>query len=356
VAPAEITTGEKTLPVGETVDSENPALAPPPLNSSYNGGSSSDYRNSGPNRANDRNGNAFANNASDRRQSHFSGEQHQDRRTDPVKLAMAMRARSSSKDLRFQVSGGPNENILDYIQEYKPAICEYVLSSSMQKDFFYRLFRTSSDPLSFYRNKANDVFSFDDAVNIMVKRYNTPERQARVHTYLTSLRFTSFRFDEKLDASSTLTALTSEISKLSPMGPPQYQGEVHAVEHLRNAVPGETWANDVRRAMNPQTISFSDFGTNLHRAPLLRDELNAIASTYNLGHGGSSGRYRRASPANTLYQNQVTYGKPRTPGSTSSVPKGGPDSAENRIGANGSVATDAVAPAITRSAKVRAIC
>jgi hypothetical protein len=59
-----------------------------------------------------------------------------------------------------------------------------------------------------------------------------------------SFRFTSFCFDEMLDASSTLTALTSEISKLSPMGPPQYQGEVHAVEHLHNAVLGETWAKD----------------------------------------------------------------------------------------------------------------
>jgi hypothetical protein len=85
------------------------------------------------------------------------------------------------------------------------------------------------------------------------------------------------------------------------MGPPQYQGEVHAVENLRNAVLGETWANDVLRAMNPQTISLSEFGTNLHRALLLRDELNAIAATHNLGHRGSSGRYRRASPANTLY-------------------------------------------------------
>jgi hypothetical protein len=168
----------------------------------------------------------------------------------------------------------------------------------------------------------------------MVKRYNTPERQVRVHTYLKSLRFTSFRFDEKLDASSTLTALTSEISKKKPMGPPQYQGEVHAVEHLRNAVLGDSWANDVLRAMNPQTISFSEFGTNLHRARLLRDELNAVAATHNLGHAGSSGRYRCASPANTLYQNQGTYGKPRTPRSTSSVPKGGTDSAGKRISAN----------------------
>jgi hypothetical protein len=123
-----------------------------------------------------------------------------------------MSARFSSKDPKSQFSGGPNENILDYIQEYKLAICEYDLSPSMQKDFFYKLFRTSSEPRSFYRNKANDNISFDDAVNIMVKRYNTPERQVRVHTYLKSLRFTSFRFDEKLDASSTLTALTSEIS------------------------------------------------------------------------------------------------------------------------------------------------
>jgi hypothetical protein len=179
---------------------ENHALAFLPLNSTYNSGSSSDYRNNGPNRANDRNGNAFENNASDRRQSHFSGEQHQNRRTDPVKLAMAMRAHFSSKDPKSHFSGGSNENILDYIQKYKLAICEYDLSPSMQKDFFYKLFRTSSEPLSFYRNKANDVFSFDDAVNIMVKRYNTPERQAHVHTYLKSLRFTSFRFDENLDA------------------------------------------------------------------------------------------------------------------------------------------------------------
>jgi hypothetical protein len=84
VAPAEVTTGENTSPVDEMVGTENHALAPPPLNSSYNGGSSSEYRNSGPNRANDRNGNAFANNVSDCRQSHFSGEQHQNRRTDPV--------------------------------------------------------------------------------------------------------------------------------------------------------------------------------------------------------------------------------------------------------------------------------
>jgi hypothetical protein len=77
-------------------------------------------------------------------------------------------------------------------------------------------------------------------VNIMVKCYNTPERQARVDSYLKSLSFTSFRFDEKLDASRTLTALTSEVSKLSPMGSPQYQGEVHAVEHLRNSELGET--------------------------------------------------------------------------------------------------------------------
>jgi hypothetical protein len=205
----------------------------------------------------------------------------------------------------------------------------------MPKDFFYKLFRTSSEPLSFYHNKSNDGFLFDDAVNIMVKRLNTPELQARVHTYLKSLRFTSFRFDEKLDAFSTLMALTSELSKLSPMGPPQCQGEVHAVEILRNAVLGETWAYDVLRAMSPQTISFSEFWTNLHRAVLLHDELNAIEATHNLSRGGSSGRYRRASPANTLYQNQGTYGKPHTPGSTSSVPKNGSDSAGKRICANG---------------------
>jgi hypothetical protein len=109
---------------------------------------------------------------------------------------------------------------LDYIQEYKLAIREYDLSPSMQKDLFYKFFHTSSEPLTFYRNKAKDVFTFDDAVNIIVKRYNSPESQARVHTYQKSLRFTSFRSDEKLDASSTLTAFTSEISKLSPMGPP----------------------------------------------------------------------------------------------------------------------------------------
>jgi hypothetical protein len=248
---------------------------------------------------------------------------------------MAMCARFSSKDPKSQFTGGPNENILDYIQENKLAIRECDLSPSMQKYFFYKLFRTSSEPLIFYRNKPKDVFTFDDAVNIMVKRYNTSERQARVHTYLKCLRFTSFRFDENLDASSTVTALTSEISKLSPIGPPQYQGEVHAVEHLRNAVLGETWANDVLRAMHSQTISFSEFGTNLRRALLLRDELNAIAATHNLGHGGSSGFYRRASLANTLFKNQGTYGKPRTSGSISSVPIDGKESAGKRIGKNG---------------------
>jgi hypothetical protein len=140
---------------------------------------------------------------------------------------------------------------------------------------------------------------------------------------------------KSLIASSTLTALTSEITKLSPMRPPQYQGEFHTVKHLHNVVLAETWANDVLREMNPQTISFSEFGTNLLRALHLRDELNAIEETHNFGNGGASGRYRRASLANTLNQNQGTCGKPRTPGSTSSVPRGGTDSAGKRIGANG---------------------
>jgi hypothetical protein len=63
VAPAEDITGEMTSPVDEMVATKNHAFSPPPLNSSYIGCSSSDYRNSGPNRANDRNENAFANNA-----------------------------------------------------------------------------------------------------------------------------------------------------------------------------------------------------------------------------------------------------------------------------------------------------
>jgi hypothetical protein len=149
VAPDEVTTGEKTSPVDEMVATENHTLAPPPLNSPYYGGSSSDYLNSGQNRADDRNENAIANNASDRRQCHFSGEQHQDRRTDPVKLAMAMSARFSSNDPKSQFSGSPNANILDYIQEYKLAICEYNLSPSMQK-FFSTIFSAQALDLSVF--------------------------------------------------------------------------------------------------------------------------------------------------------------------------------------------------------------
>jgi hypothetical protein len=74
---------------------------------------------------------------------------------------------------------------------------------------------------------------------------------------------------------------------------------------------------------------------NLHRALLLRDELNTMTTTNNSGHEGASGSYHRAALANTLHQNQEIYGKPRTPGSTSSVPQVGTDSAGKRIGANG---------------------
>jgi hypothetical protein len=134
---------------------------------------------------------------------------------DPVKLAMAMSTRFSSKHSKSQFSGGPNENILEYIQEYKLAIREYDLSILIQKDFVYSSFAQALSLSFFYRNNAKDDFTIDDAVNIIFKHYYTPGgRQARVHTYLKSLRFTSFRFDEKNDVSRTLTALTREISKL----------------------------------------------------------------------------------------------------------------------------------------------
>jgi hypothetical protein len=48
---------------------------------------------------------------------------------------MATSARFGSKDPKSQFSGCPNENFLDYIQEYKLAIREYYLSPSMQKVF-----------------------------------------------------------------------------------------------------------------------------------------------------------------------------------------------------------------------------
>jgi hypothetical protein len=66
VAMTEVTTDETNSPVDEMVATENHTLALSPLNSSYNGSSSSNYRNSGPTKENDSNGNTFANNASDR--------------------------------------------------------------------------------------------------------------------------------------------------------------------------------------------------------------------------------------------------------------------------------------------------
>jgi hypothetical protein len=49
--------------------------------------------------------------------------------------------------------------------------------------------------------------------------------------------------------------------------------------------------------------------------------------------GGAYGRYFRAALAKTLYYNQGTYGKSRTPGPISLVPKGGMDSAGKFVGA-----------------------
>jgi hypothetical protein len=109
----------------------------------------------------------------------------------------------------------------------------------------------------------------------MVKRYNVPERQARVHTHLMSVRFTSFLFGEKLDASSTLTALTSEITQLSPMGPPQYQVEVHAAEHLHNAVLGERLTSDVL-LMN---VLFCDLHTRTWQAAASRQRAKFLGAS-----------------------------------------------------------------------------
>jgi hypothetical protein len=60
-----------------------------------------------------------------------------------------------------------------------------------------------------------------------------------------------------------------------------------------------------------------------------------MTTTHDSGREGASEIYHRAALANTLHQNQEIYGKSRTPGSTSSVPQSGTDSAGKRIGANG---------------------
>jgi hypothetical protein len=73
VATTEVTSGETNFAGGRKGGSrESRSSSPAPQLLPQLRGGSSDYRNSGPNKDNARYGNAFANNASDRRQSHLA--------------------------------------------------------------------------------------------------------------------------------------------------------------------------------------------------------------------------------------------------------------------------------------------
>ena len=161
------------------------------------------------------------------------------------------------------------------------------------------------DANRYYLDKVDGyASSFQQAVSILEKEYNSPVRQTRVKNYLNSLRVSSY-ITQGVESSAALSKIHKSVIKLSRQAPRSHQGDAHKVEFLCNAIVGMPWSNEPLSRVATHNLTFQKLYAELEAA-LQLDKEAALANL----RDSAEQRRRSPVPENTtgvLYTGQDRY-------------------------------------------------
>ena len=159
---------------------------------------------------------------------------------------------------------------MEYADEYKQLARDYGHSVSQKLQYMHNLLR--GDAKRFYLDKIDGYgTSFNQAIDIVEKGYNSTVRQTKVKKYLNTLRISKF-VNAGAEMSDALAKVHNIINKLSRQGPASHRGEAHRIEFLHQAVMGLDWSKDPLTRIAPNNLTFEELYGELENALQLEKE------------------------------------------------------------------------------------
>ena len=239
--------------------------------------------------------------------------------TDKIARNVAMRLKD--RDKKFSAALG--ESWMEFVDEYLQIGRDYSLSPTQKLQYMHNIL--SGDAKRYYLDRIDGyATSFQQAVELIEREYNSPVRQARVKNYLNQLRLNTIEA-EGMEESAALAKLYRIITKLSRQAPSSHRGDAHKLEFLLNAVVGSAWSREPLSRVATHNLSFQQLYGELEAALQLEKETKHAAlrdsmtrsSSRRFGHDEEipgilfTGQTRYAKhPSSLGYQNRTGFGKP----------------------------------------------
>ena len=173
-------------------------------------------------------------------------------------VAMCLR----DKDKTF--SGALGESWMAFVDKYIHVCRDYALSQTQKLQYMHNLL--SGDAKRFYLDRVDGyATSYQQAIDLVEKEYNSPVLKARVKNYLNNLRISTLTA-EGLDESAALSKIYKVITKLSRQGPVSHRGDAHKVEFLRNAAVESSWSHETLSRVATHSLTFQQLYGELEAA------------------------------------------------------------------------------------------
>ena len=177
----------------------------------------------------------------------------------------------------------------EYVTEYLSVARDYNLNNEQKLQYLHNLM--SGDAKRFYLSAVEPhAITFDQAVELIDKEYNSIVHQNRVKDVLNQLRLKD-KMRENNDEGEALAEAYKIITKLSPQVPTSHTGNAHKDELLRNAVVGCEWATVPLSRIATYNLSFQQLYRELESACLLNKEAKMAVLRNNIMPTRKEDRY-----------------------------------------------------------------
>lgn len=231
---------------------------------------------------------------------------------DNSSLAHNVATRFKKKD---HFSGEINEDIKEYLSNYKDVALDYNLTEAEKLSYLHNLLKGEEN--LYYKTIKLSCRTFDDARSKLIGKYSNVIRQNRVRKTLQSFRLNAIMKERNIGVPEALSVLRERITSLAPQGPIAHRTEEAKVEYLYHAVIGLKWAksalSNVYSLGSPCTLE------QLHNSvdsSWLHEQEQIDGNQRDLEQDNKSD----IESAAMMYVGQSLYGQPRKYGSRSSAP------------------------------------
>lgn len=222
------------------------------------------------------------------------------------KVAHNVAMRFRDKDKKF--AGELGQCSKDYVNEYRQMSHDNNFTKQQKLHYLQNLLQ--GDAKRYYLEVvAEYATTFQKAVDMVEREYNSYVRQKKVKNLFKSLRMSRF-VNESLDPTEALGNVCKAITRLIRQAHNSQRGDAHKVDFLSNAVSGYDWTIEPLFRVATHGLNFQQLYGELEAALQLskdakvarmKEEVFSRAQKKGLGYNGDN--------TGILFAGQVRYGR-----------------------------------------------